>query len=156
MTAECGREPARSRLCLRDDRGSILPLVVGYAALALALVLVGSAASSLYLEKKRLLVVADGAALVGAESFDLSGVSRGPDGVHPQLSAAEVRAAVASYLAGDPAPQVDGLALDEATTVDGLSATVTVSALWRPPVVTVFVPEGIRVTATSSARAVFG
>jgi hypothetical protein len=43
-----------------------------------------------------------------------------------------------------------------ATTVDGESATVTVSAVWHPPVVTVFVPDGMRIDATAVARSVFG
>jgi len=33
---------------------------------------------------------------------------------------------------------------------------VTVSAVWHPPVVTVFVPDGLRIDATAVARSVFG
>ena len=46
--------------------------------------------------------------------------------------------------------------LEEATTRDGESATVTLSSIWRPPLVTVFFPEGWRIEATATARAVFG
>jgi hypothetical protein len=46
--------------------------------------------------------------------------------------------------------------LEEATTRDGESATVTLSSIWRPPIVTVFFPEGWRIETTATARAVFG
>jgi hypothetical protein len=31
-----------------------------------------------------------------------------------------------------------------------------VSAIWRPPVITVFVPDGMRIEATAVSRTVFG
>lgn len=141
---------------LADDTGSTLPLVIFYGFLALALVLIVAAATSLYLERKRLFTLADGAALVGAESFQLDAVSLTQHGPRPVLHPGEVHAAVASYLAGNPISQFDGLVVERATTVDGESATVTVSAVWHPPVVTVFVPEGMRIEATAVARSVFG
>ena len=60
---------------MRDDRGSTLPLIIGYAGLALVVVLLVTAATALYLERARLFTLADGAALVGAESFDLDDVT---------------------------------------------------------------------------------
>ncbi|MEP6842978.1 MAG: pilus assembly protein TadG-related protein [Pseudolysinimonas sp.] len=145
---------------LRDDAGSTLPLVIFYGFLALALVLIVAAAASLYLERKRLFTLADGAALVGAESFDLDSVTFTRHGPRPVLQPGQVSAAVASYLAGNPTGteygEFEGLVVERATTVDGESATVTVSAVWHPPVVTVFVPEGLRIDATAVARSVFG
>lgn len=144
----------RSRL--RDDTGSTLPLVAGFGALALALVLVAAAASSLYLERKQLFTLADGAALVGAEAFDLGDVrfAGGRPGV--RLDPADVLRDVRGFLAAAPNGGFDDLVLEEATTTDGESATVTLSAVWRPPVVTVFFPDGLRIEATATARAVFG
>lgn len=141
---------------LADDTGSTLPLVIFYGFLALALVLIVAAASSLYLERKRLFTLADGAALVGAESFDLDAVTLTGHGPRSTLLPGQVHAAVASYLAGNPSEPFEGLVVERATTVDGKSATVTVSAIWHPPVVTVFVPEGMRIDATAVARSVFG
>jgi len=141
---------------LRDDDGSTLPFVIFYGFLALALVLIVAAASSLYLERKRLFTLADDAALVGAESFDLDSVSFTGHGVRPILKPDQVRSAVTSYLAGNPVDRFEGLVVERATTVDGESATVTVSAIWHPPVVTVFVPDGLRIDATAVARSVFG
>ena len=63
---------------------------------------------------------------------------------------------MSDYLGGNPIGTFEALRLVDATTVDGLSATVTVSSVWRPPIVTVFLPEGLRIEATATARSVFG
>jgi hypothetical protein len=145
-----------TRIRLSDDEGSILPLICFYAALALLLTLIVASATSLYLERKRLFTLADGAALVGAESFTLTDVAVTPTGPQVELEPTEIRSAVRSYLAGNPIGRFESLSLDEATTLDGRSAQVTVSAIWRPPVVTLFVPEGLRIDATAVSRTVFG
>lgn len=138
----------------RDD-GSTLPLILVFGVVALTLVLVVAAATDLYLERKRLFTLADGAALVGAESFDLAGVRAAPGGLRPDLRADDVRAAVAGYLAAEPADGFEALHLDAATTTDGRSAAVTLSATWRPPVVGPFLPDGVRIGTTATARSVF-
>jgi len=143
---------------LRDDEGSTLPLIAGFGALGLAIVLVAAAASSLYLERKQLFTLADGAALVGAEAFDLTDVNLDPVTGEPGvlLDSADVHRDVASFIAGNPNGGFEALVLEEASTRDGESATVTLSAVWRPPIVTVFFPEGIRIETTATARAIFG
>ncbi|PZQ91917.1 MAG: hypothetical protein DI534_02925 [Leifsonia xyli] len=146
----------RMRGALAADDGSTLPLVAFFGFLALVVVLLVTAATSLYLEKKRLFTIADGAALVGAEAFELDAVSLTPAGPRPVLESADVAAAAADYLAGNPAPDLDELAMVRAESVDGRSATVTVSSIWHPPVVTILVPEGLRIEATATARSVFG
>lgn len=145
-----------ARRAVTDDDGSILPMICFYAAFALVLTLIVASATSLYLERKRLFTLADGAALVGAESFDLSAVVVSPSGPRVELKPAQVRAAVRTYLDANPIGRFESLSLDEATTLDGRSAQVTVSAIWRPPVVTLFVPEGMRIDATAVSRTVFG
>jgi hypothetical protein len=144
------------RAALAADDGSTLPLVAFFGMLGLVVVLLVTAATSLYLEKKRLFTVADGAALVGAEAFELDTVAFTPDGPRPVLESRDVALAAEDYLAGNPAPDLEGLVIDRAFTADGRSATVTVSSTWRPPVVTIFVPEGMRIEATATARSVFG
>ena len=147
----------RLRAALGDDEGSTLPLVIFFGFVALALVLIVTAATSLYLERKRLFTVADGAALVGAEAFELNEVARTPSGfVRPDLVDADVAEAVEAYLAGNPTADFEALSVDAAHSIDGHSATVTLSSMWRPPVVTIFVPDGIRIDATATARSVFG
>jgi hypothetical protein len=140
----------------RDDDGSTLPLVAGFGALALALVLVAAAAFSLYLERKQLFTLADGAALVGAEAFDLADVTVTSGRPEVVLEPADVHRDVAAFLTSTPNGGFEGLVLEEATTRDGETASVTLSAVWRPPLVTVFFPEGLRIQTTATARAVFG
>ena len=141
----------------RADDGSILPLIAGYGALALLVVLLVTAATSLYLERTRLLTLADGAALAGAEAFALDDlVVEGGQVVRPRLDDAEVRAAVEQYLSEAPIERFEGLKLERAESDDTVSATVALSSFWRPPVVTLFVPEGIRLEVTAVGRSVFG
>ncbi|TFC53235.1 hypothetical protein E3O49_00195 [Cryobacterium shii] len=142
-----------------DEDGSILLLTLFYGFLALVLILVTVAATSLYLERKRLLTLADGAALAGAEAFDLSAVAVTTDSSGPVLRAAlvsaDVHAAAAEYLDTAPHGGIAGLELAGAASVDGKSATVTLTAYWRPPVLAVVLPAGVPMEVTAVARSVF-
>jgi uncharacterized membrane protein len=128
-----------------DDEGSILILTLGYAVLAIAVILVCVDATGLYLAQKRLDALADAAALAGADGFTLvveSGEPRAEltdDGVRDQAEA----------LVGDVGV---GASIVDAGTPDGVSARVTVAATWHPPVVALFVPDGIALEATATSR----
>ena len=149
------RVPMRG-LDQRDETGSTLLLTIFYGMLSLVLILVAVAATSLYLERKRLFTVADGAALVGAEAFDLDRVARDDAGLlRPRLETSEVQRAVHTYFDGNPVTAFDGLTLERAESVDGRSATVALSAQWRPPLVSLLVPQGIRIDVEAVARSVF-
>ncbi|MBC7443712.1 MAG: hypothetical protein H7311_14530 [Ramlibacter sp.] len=155
-----GRRPGRRALERPGaEEGSILLLTIFYAFLALVLILVTVAATSLYLERKRLLTLADGAALAGAEAFDLSAVGVTTDGsgpmLRPALLSADVHAAAAEYLATAPHGSIAGLELTGAGSPDGRSATVSLSAYWRPPVLAVVLPAGVPLEVTAVARSVF-
>ena len=138
-----------------DDEGSTLPLIIFFGMLSMVLVLIVVAASSLYLERKRLFTLADSAALVGAEAFELTAVVPTSGSIRPQLASGDVRAEVAAFIESMP-NRFEALQIERAETTDGLSATVSLSSYWRPPVVTLFVPEGIRIEVTSVGRSVFG
>jgi hypothetical protein len=138
-----------------DDEGSILPLVAFFGFLCLVLVLLVSAATSLYLERKRLFTVADGAALAGAESFSLNDVVITPDGPRPRLKNKDVAAAVNDYLDATDTSEFESLTVVSAQTPDSRSATVTLSAYWRPPILSVLVPDGFPIEVTAVARSVF-
>lgn len=128
-----------------DDEGSVLILTLAYGVLALVAILVCVAATSLYLSQKRLDALADAAALAAADGFELTVVEDAPvarltsEGVHrqAQLLVAEV--------GGDAS-------LVAASTPDGVSARVTVADEWHPPVLTLFVPDGIALRATATSR----
>jgi hypothetical protein len=138
------------------ERGSTLVLTLGFATFALAVTLVVAAATSLYIERKRLLALADSAALVGAEAFDLGGVRLTEDGtgVVVELESEDVAEAVAGHVDRVGRTRLEDLRIEAATSPDGQSAEVSLSSSWRPPVLTLFLPEGVRLEATSSARSV--
>jgi uncharacterized membrane protein len=140
---------------LRGDEGSILPLTIFYAVLSLLLVLLVVSATSLYLERKRLFTLADGAALVGAEAYDLADVAAGPGGTRADLESGRVASAVAEYIDENPTGRFEQLAVERAGSDDGRSATVSLSSYWRPPLVSLLVPSGIRIEVTAVARSVF-
>lgn len=127
-----------------DDEGSVLILTIGYAVLAIVLVLVCANATSLYLAQKRLDSVADAAALAAADGFTLT-VS--DDGVRTDLSDADLRAQAEEIVA-----TMGEATLVSASTPDGVSARVTVAGAWHPPVITLFVPDGVPLEATATSR----
>lgn len=127
-----------------DDEGSILLLTIGYAVLALALVFVCVDATSLYLAQKRLDAVADAAALAGADGFT---VTVDGAGAAATLTDDGVRAQAADLVAA-----LGTATLVSAETPDGVSARVTVTATWHPPILALFVPEGVALRATATSR----
>ncbi len=133
----------------------MLPLTIFYGFLSLVLILMVVAATSLYLERKRLFTLADGAALVAAEAFELDNVELTADGPRATLDSADVAAAAAEYLELAPTSGFESLTLERAETVDGRSATIVLSSYWRPPLLTALIPEGIRIDVTAVARSVF-
>jgi len=138
-----------------DEQGSALVLTIFYAFLSLVLIFMVVAATSLYLERKRLFTLADGAALVGAESYDLDDVALTAHGYRPKLTSAAVASAAADFVAASKGDRFTDFQIDEASTHDSSSATVSLSAYWKPPFVSLLVPEGIRIEVTATARSVF-
>lgn len=135
------------QLCarLRDDEdGSVLVLVLGFFVVAMALVLVCVDATSLYLTQKRLDAAADAAALAGADGFTLTIDATGPAA---RLTDAGVYEQAAELLAATGTAE-----MVSASTPDGVSARVTVTTTWHPPVLTLFVPEGWPLDATATSR----
>ncbi len=132
----------------RDEEGSILLLTLGYALLAIALVFVSVSATSLYLMQKRVDAVADAAALAGADGFviDVNG------GVPVARLTDEGVAEQARLLLGG----ADDMRIVRADTPDGSSARVTVEAVWRPPVISLLVPDGVVLTSTATSRTALG
>lgn len=135
----------RIRVASTDDEGSVLPMILGYALLAAALVLVCVCATDLYIAQKRLDSLADAAALAGADGFTL------------HAEGAQVRAELTDDGVRDQADAVVGAMDSEATLVsadtpDGVSARITVAAAWHPPLFSAFVPDGVALEATATSR----
>jgi hypothetical protein len=138
---------ARDRLdaALADDKGSVLPLVLGYVLLAVAVIFVCVCATDLYIAQKRLDSLADAAALAGSDGFTLQADG---DGVRAELTADGVHDQAAAVVAA-----IDSEAtLLSASTPDGVSARVTVAAAWHPPLFSPFVPDGVPLEATATSR----
>ncbi|MGW8481542.1 pilus assembly protein TadG-related protein [Microbacterium sp. NPDC055903] len=130
---------------LREDDGSVLPLILGYVLLALAVVFACVCATDLYIAQKRLDALADAAALAGADGFVLV-----VDGaaVRAELSDAGVREQASALIAVMPGDAV----LVAAEAPDDVTAQVTVSTMWHPPIFSPFVPDGVVLEATASSR----
>ena len=101
-------------------------------------------ATSLYLAHKRTEAIADAAALAGSDGFELARDAEDPV---LRLTDADVEAQASAIVdAYGSASVVD------AHTPDGSSARVTVATLWRPPIMTLFVPDGVTLQATATSR----
>ena len=136
------------------ETGSTLLLTIFYCFLGLSIVLVVVSATTLYLERKRLFTVADGAALAAAEAFSLETVRLEGDRLAIELDSVDVRAAAADYLAVT-ATDLDDVELVRAASVDGQTATVTLRSTWEAPLHTELVPLSVPIEVTVTARSVF-
>lgn len=142
------------------DEGQVTLLVLVYCLIAASLVLVVASVSSVHLERKQLLALADAAALDAADALEEStyytaGALPG-DGV--PLSDASVRASASSYLAlVGAAERFEGFALAAPTgSPDGRTAEVTLVATARPallPAVVTSWAGGVPLQVTARARA---
>lgn len=127
------------------EDGSILPLLLGYVVLAIAVIFVCTCATDLYIAQKRLDSLADAAALAGADGFtlvvdaDAVRAELTDDGVQEQAIAIIDAVAADAVLASASAP-------------DGVTARVTVTGIWHPPLFSPFVPDGVPLEATATSR----
>lgn len=129
-------------------------LTIFFCALGLALVLVVASATSLYLDRKRLFTLADGAALAGAEMWNLDEVRVDDGALSVELDDARVLRAANDYL-GDAVHELEAVELVEATSTDGRTATVTLRAVWHAPISTDLIPVAVPIEVTATARSVF-
>lgn len=133
------------------ERGSLLPLIAGLMALVIALVFVVVSATSLAIERHRLHALAEATALFAAESFDPAALRMGSGELVVPLTSAGVRREASRYLSG-----VDHrhhqLTLAVADTPDARRARVRLTATWRPPVLSAYVPVSLRIDAQARSR----
>ena len=111
---------APSRATGRDgeEQGSTLLLTIFYCFLGLSIVLVVVVGDTLYLERKRLFTVADGAALAAAESWSLDSVRVDGDELAFELDYADVQQSRPS-ISRVAAHELDEVELVRASSVDG-------------------------------------
>lgn len=138
----------------------MLLLVLVYCLICVSLVAVIASASAVHLERKRLLALADAAALDAADALDVARFYR--DGASPGLGVpltdASVRASVEEYIELTGARQrfVDFAVAGSTGTSDGRTAHVVLVARARPPLIAPAVrafADGVPLRVGSTARA---
>ncbi len=141
------RSPAPS------DEGQTTVLVVGLSAICILLATVILAATTINIEARRLLSLADGASAAAADSFTLD-VGSQSGGTNPVLTADRASATVQQYLESAAAHnRFEGLRVHAVRVGDqGQTVEVLLTATARPPVVNIVVPSGVTVAATSASR----
>ncbi|WP_104118115.1 pilus assembly protein TadG-related protein [Arthrobacter sp. B1805] len=139
----------------RED-GQVGILVIGYLLVSLLVLTVVLAVTAVYIEHKKLLSAADGAALAAADDYSIDiGTVGGTTTPRPTLRDAGVEESAEGYLAATGAgTRFETLSIDPATGApDGRTARVVLTAVVRPPIVNVLVPDGIPIVAQANARA---
>jgi hypothetical protein len=136
-----------------QEEGQITVLIVGFVLLALILASMVMAASTVYLEHKKLLSLADGAALAAADSYTVGDIGGGSI---PSTSLVDGRvlAATESYLeASNATSRHEHLTVAGGTgSGPGGTAVVILTAVVHPPVVSFLLPDGILIQAKATAR----
>lgn len=141
-----------------SDDGQVMLLSLAFGLLAILLVCVVVSATAVHLERKRLLAVADLAALEAADAADLGRYyAPMPGDATVPLTPEDVRASVEAYLRDAPAAaRFDELEVVEATTTDGQTVVVTLRAVADVPLLNVAMAawsDGVELVVTSRARA---
>jgi hypothetical protein len=134
------------------ERGSMVPLIAGLAGLAVALMFLVVSATSLAIERHRLHALAEATALFAAESFDPGDLRMGSGELIVPLTNERVRRDAVSYLSGGIVHRHHDLRLVVADTPDNRRARVRLSATWRPPLVSAYVPLSVQMEAQSLSR----
>jgi hypothetical protein len=136
-----------------QEDGQITVLILGFVLLSLLLASVVMGASAVYLERKKLLSLADGAALAAADSYTVGDIG-GSGTPSTSLVDARVLAATGSYLdASNAFSRHDHLSIAPGTGSEpGGTAVVALTAIAHPPVISFLLPEGILIEARSTAR----
>jgi uncharacterized membrane protein len=129
--------PAGWRSSLRQSRGSITPLILGFALVTMLLITVIVAASRIFLAQRALASAADGAAVAAADSLDEPAYYRRPAGIRAlPLRESQVDAAVQQYVESAAlAARFDSLEVSPALSPDATTVTVQLSARVKLPFV---------------------
>ena len=135
---------------MKDDRGSTIPLIFGFFLIAALLVAGAVALGQAFVQQRNLQDICDGAAAaVAASAADLD--RGGGVAIGPSLPFADVRQAIARYLARDSARRDVHIT----ATLSADRQRITLTCVQTTPLVlgALFGRAHVRHTATSSARA---
>ena len=134
----------------KKEEGSVVPLIAGLCALLLLIGSVTLAITGAHVQTQRLTDFADAQASAVARRLQqeqrMVGVGNGVSGARGYEYAAE-------YLAASGASrEFESLRIDSVEVADGDTVRVRLRGRIRPPLVSIVVPDGIEVSAYSSAR----
>lgn len=132
-------------MTLRAERGSILPLLLGTVAVAIGLVLLCAAATSIATTRSSLYVAADAAALAASQAFPL-------DSDASAATIPDARAAAESVLAASPGHA--SVELVDLAVGDGGTVTLTAATTWSSGIVLFGIALEAPVSVSVDARAV--
>jgi Flp pilus assembly protein TadG len=143
-----------NRQCSEGEQGSVLILTIGFVVVIMLLVAVVVDASKLFLTRRALASVADGAAVSAAQDVDPAAVYASPAGEALPLSPTRVAADVRAYVrrAAGESGLTDLQVV--AVGVQGPDVTVTLSARSVLPLVGLVVgqTDGVLISVTARAR----
>lgn len=146
---------ARHPILRGSDQGSVLILTIGFAVLLMLFIAVVVDSSKLFLTRRGLASLADGAAVAAAQDVDVATIYRSPSGEALPLLAARARADVDAYVRRT-APET-GLTDVQivATEVVGTDVRVTLTARSMLPLISTATgaTDGVLMTVTATARA---
>jgi Flp pilus assembly protein TadG len=153
-----GQNPVRSAAVRRDEHGQVMILILGYALIAIVLVVVAVDVTALYLARTQLRDAADATALDAADAADARSVYAEGVGRVVPLSDETVRSSARHFLSAYvPPSRVTQVRLGSRSgSPDGRTAVVELTARARLPLLGPVVEAwsgGIGLTARSQARA---
>ncbi|GAA2101587.1 MULTISPECIES: pilus assembly protein TadG-related protein [Brevibacterium] len=136
------------RVRAASDDGSITPLAVGFATIALALILLAALVTDVWLAHRKLFALADSAALAAAESFDPV------PGEQPAILLTDdgVTAAARAYIEAVGMPEGLWPLRVEGASPDGRSAEVTLTVAYSPALLSPFADSVTTLEARALVR----
>jgi hypothetical protein len=136
------------------DRGSTVPLILGFFLIAFLMVAGSIAASDAYLDQRALQSACDGAALAGVGAIDESVAFTSGVGQYDSLPLGPARAAAQTYLLRDAGRSL--VRIENSSIADG--STLTLTCVERTPLAfgSMFgFGDGLEHRAHASARSAF-
>jgi uncharacterized membrane protein len=137
---------------MRGDDGSVLPLVVGLVVVVVSLVTVVTDASVLFLSRRELQSIVDGASLAAAQAVDLDAYYAGDGSGDVALDPALARTAARSHVRRSPASSgLTGLRITSVSVAGGQVTVVGRTVVSLPFTSFVTGGRGVPVVADASA-----
>lgn len=134
---------SRPRRLGGSDRGSIMPLAIGFMTVALALVIIAVIITDVYMAHRRLFALADSAALAAADSYT-PGLTESPSLF---FADADVTRAAERYMSKSLEDDKWSRMRVRASASDANHISVELTGGYRPVLISAFVPKGIELHA---------